>query len=721
MVNKNKKNNFNSVQQNLVLFLIIIITSQQYANDFRQTTQINWRKELYHNTLLLSTSNNTTIASTWMEYQNTLNNSPPKHITIITSKNMNRNIRASNGNISKSSQLKIIHWNSGARLWENKISEIESLLQIQKPGICVITEANIKSTLNDLDRQITGFKLILPATIQKTGHARIAMLVREDLPVQQLTHNCNEAAVVWTKIGDTSKNSIIIGGAYRQHHLLGKDYTDATWLDVQTEQELRWRKIVLAWRKLTRNRKSILIGDLNLDYLKWELPDPKQITMIEDMKDILESRGYVQLVKSYTRSRRGNADTLLDHIWTSCQERILKIYNIKTGASDHNVIGTDISLKDIKLAGHNQVKRCWKNFDPLRFTTKLRTYNWNSILQMTNVNLANSQLEDWLIDALKTEAPIKTIQTRAKFNHWLGDTTKELMKLRDSTLAKARISNLDSDWMDFKTYRNLCTKRQRNDKSQYNKATLDKLVQETNSKNFFKTSKQILGYKIASPPSSFHLDGVAVSNQKEMANAQARHYAEKITKIKNELPKVNQDPLRYLKRAFSRWRPPGGKPQFSLKSITLSETSKMIDNLSNSHAFGRDNLDASIIKVAAPVISPAITHILNLSLGTAVFPPKWKLARVIPILKGKDLDPLNPGSYRPISLLPILSKLCERSVQTQILNFLEESHQLNFDHHAYRHRTSTTTALLQMMDSVATATDANLIHGDTCARLKCRL
>ena len=130
--------------------------------------------------------------------------------------------------------------------------------------------------------------------------------------------------------------------------------------------------------------------------------------------------------------------------------------------------------------------------------------------------------------------------------------------------------------------------------------------------------------------------------------------------------------------------------------------------MSIGHAYGRDNLDSSIIKFAAPVILPALTHVINLSLGTACFPAKWKLARVVPVLKNKDLDTANPGSYRPICQLPVVSKLTERVVQSQLLSYLETSGQISMNHHSYRNKYSTTTALIQLMDSIATGTDSNL-------------
>ena len=77
--------------------------------------------------------------------------------------------------------------------------------------------------------------------------------------------------------------------------------------------------------------------------------------------------------------------------------------------------------------------------------------------------------------------------------------------------------------------------------------------------------------------------------------------------------------------------------------------------------------------------------------------------------KGKGLDPNNPQSYRPISLLPIMGKIVERILQPQILNFMENSGQLNSNHHSYRKNHSTVTAMLQISDAIFSCCDQNKI------------
>ena len=137
----------------------------------------------------------------------------------------------------------------------------------------------------------------------------------------------------------------------------------------------------------------------------------------------------------------------------------------------------------------------------------------------------------------------------------------------------------------------------------------------------------------------------------------------------------------------------------------------MIKNLKNSHAYGRDKIDAATMKMAVKFLLEPITHVINLSLTGKVFAQKWKLARILPLLKGKDQDCTNPASFRPVSQLPLIGKLTERAVQSQLLEFLERNELIGQRQHAYRAKTSTTTALLEVTDLIGTGADENKVMG----------
>ena len=167
----------------------------------------------------------------------------------------------------------------------------------------------------------------------------------------------------------------------------------------------------------------------------------------------------------------------------------------------------------------------------------------------------------------------------------------------------------------------------------------------------------------------------------------------------------NEDPLKFLKLALENWCHKDGRPELQLRKVTEIETLKYIQKLGNTSTHGIDGIDTNMIKIAATELYKPITFIINLSLMSQKCPAKWKIATVIPLYKGKQLDKMSPSSYRPISLLPALSKLTERAVQSQIVEHMNLTKQWNQNQHAYRSGHSTTSSLLQLANILFQASD----------------
>ena len=177
----------------------------------------------------------------------------------------------------------------------------------------------------------------------------------------------------------------------------------------------------------------------------------------------------------------------------------------------------------------------------------------------------------------------------------------------------------------------------------------------------------------------------------------------------NNLPKTNTNPLSWLQSAMSRWSQKGKFPSLKFNEVTLTQTIHLISELSNSTTFGTDCIDALAIKVVAPQLAPPIRHLINTSLKTSQYANKWKLSKLLPLLKSSDLNRLHPSSYRPIAILPTISKIVEKAAQMQILNYLETNRMLNWNTHAYRKGHSTTTALAEVTEKLYKAIDERKI------------
>ena len=178
-----------------------------------------------------------------------------------------------------------------------------------------------------------------------------------------------------------------------------------------------------------------------------------------------------------------------------------------------------------------------------------------------------------------------------------------------------------------------------------------------------------------------------------MVNLQNEYYVQKVCTIRNNLPQAQIDPLFTLKQKMQ-----GMNTVFSLEAVTPTEIEKIIRSLKNSKDSGIDELDTYILKLVKDIIVPAVCHIVNLSIEQKKFPTKWKIAKVVPLYKGKG-SKFDSKNFRPVAILPILSKVLERAMFLQIVKYMDSNNYFNPSHHAYRSFHSTTTAMLQMYDT----------------------
>lgn len=127
---------------------------------------------------------------------------------------------------------------------------------------------------------------------------------------------------------------------------------------------------------------------------------------------------------------------------------------------------------------------------------------------------------------------------------------------------------------------------------------------------------------------------------------------------------------------------------------------KIIRNLNNKKSMGVDNIPTIALKNLPHNFVTFLLIIFNNLLNNGYFPDKWKLAKVIPILK-KNKDPRKVSSYRPISLLPNMGKLFEILVTKSLSKFIEDNKLLPHEQFGFRLKTSTIHATTKFTSDIA--------------------
>ena len=149
---------------------------------------------------------------------------------------------------------------------------------------------------------------------------------------------------------------------------------------------------------------------------------------------------------------------------------------------------------------------------------------------------------------------------------------------------------------------------------------------------------------------------------------------------------------------------------FTFKNIDEIIVKKTINNLPTKNSCGYDDISSKNLKVIAPVIIKPLTLLINPVLNTGIFTDKLKIAKVIPIYKKGD--PQLFENYRPISLLPTISKILEKIKHKQLSSYFDEYGIFFPNQYGFRHKHSTEYASLEMIDRIINKMDSNEIPID---------
>ena len=587
---------------------------------------------------------------------------------------------------------------------------MEMLLLEKAPDLAFITEANLLEMVPEYSRHINGYSLILPKTMAHLKYSRIVLLVRNGVEVEVL-NNCMEPDIsaIWIKVGKAGRKPLVVGGVYREQHLLLQGNPNLT--DAQDLQNDRWNRTLKGWIKATKNSKSMVLGDMNLNYLHWDNP-PYNKNMIDSTKTQIETLGFTQMIREVTRSWPGKEDSIVDHFWTNDPDRVISLRNQVRAHSDHNMISTILRMKD-KIVKKQEIRsRCWKKMDIKRVKEKAKNLVWDELLLSTDINEINDILVSNILSILNIEAPMRTVQVRKNFKNWVSEDLKIKLKERDDCREKARKSGDENDWTLYKRKRNDCTRETKKTKNDFYKNLFENLQEENDSKKIHRITKNLLGWDNDLGPKKFLSQGKLIRSPKELANLQLKHYEDKVNTLITNLQKVPGTPglaEEKLLQALESWPQRTLIPKFKFRKISILETSRIVSELSNSTSCGQDEIDSNFIKLILPSLLIPINHLVNTSLSTSTFANKWRISQIHPLLKDKDLNQLDPGSYRPVSMLSTLSKITERAAQLQLLQFMENTGQINNNGHAYRKGMSTTTAIAEMSDELHRATECRKI------------
>ena len=140
-----------------------------------------------------------------------------------------------------------------------------------------------------------------------------------------------------------------------------------------------------------------------------------------------------------------------------------------------------------------------------------------------------------------------------------------------------------------------------------------------------------------------------------------------------------------------------------MQPTDIYEIKNVVTNLKTKCTVGFDSSSTKLIQQTIREITIPLRHIINQSFVTGVVPENLKVAKVIPIYKSGNKNVFN--NYRPISILPALSKIMENIVCNRLVNYLEKYNILYKHQYGFRSKHSTIHPILHLRKDIADAND----------------
>ena len=438
---------------------------------------------------------------------------------------------------------------------------------------------------------------------------------------------------------------------------------------------------------LAKSKPMFLFGDTNFDMLDMRKPG------VAAYSQMLQDYNLTQMIGSSTHP--GMKPSLLDHLVTNTPELVFDAKVVACDISDHDLITAQVKGTRVRRRPVEITVRATRDLCPDALRLDMLLDDWTPMYAAVDPEEKFGKfLEVWNRNIDK-HMPLIRIRARHPPCPWLVNNTELRQKMTERDRAwrlKDRYPNADTRER-YKRCRNDVKRAQYSACSSYFKQTFQNRRHTTwaNIKRYFMAGKKSKKDG-AEPP-----EGLS-----QWADKLNDHFASVGPSVASSLSaaattceKLTPRPPRVCANTFR------------VTPATLPEMSAALKRMGTSRACGTDGVTIQMLRMTFPVIGPHLLNVLNCSLSTGQVPKIWKMAIIQPVFKSGDRS--DPGNYRPISIVSVIAKLCERIVCTQLEQYLHDNSILYAQQYGFRHNHSTELAMLDAITKITDEIDAGRI------------
>ena len=499
-------------------------------------------------------------------------------------------------------------------------------------------------------------------------------LARPDLNVK-IKDEAVELETYWTEIILDNQPNRLIGVIYRH-----PKKNDKTCIEILNDTLNKIKK---------ENKKILLAGDFNYDLLKHET-NPN----ISDFLHMMLDNGFQPCITEPTRIVSGNKPSLVDNIFSNSIETCSS-GNLFDKISDHLPSFVIIQTIKNKPKIKSTRRRNMKNFDIGHFQADLLLL----LREIQNFVNPGDAEQAYLFFHKKYQAivnkhaPLQTLtrkQQELERKPWITKGILTSIRVKAKIFKQFKKSQNHVHYKKFKLYRDTINSLLRKSKKQFYKKYFAEHI--NNMKKTWTGINTILHRQNKQKHSDIFLNisGKLFTDQKTVVDKMNNYFINVAENLAEKIPKPTTKYQDYLNNP--------NEHSIFLAEVVPHEIDEIIKSLGSNKSGDLYGITSNIVKLGGPVLTQILTILFNKSLSNGVFPSPLKNAKVVPIHKGDSIFELS--NYRPISLLPIFSKILEKIMYSRVISFVKKHNLLYQYQFGFQHGMSTEFAVNSLVNNI---------------------
>ena len=534
-----------------------------------------------------------------------------------------------------------------------KFHDLTYLIQ-DKLDILVVGETKLDNSFPEKQFMISGFKKPYRLDRNKYGGG-VMIYVRGDIPSQQLEkHNISKnVETIFVEI-NLRKNKLLLVGTYHSTNTV-----------YGTSDEVFLEKMGLALDVYSNYDKFLLAGDFNVE---------EGENCLDDFMDEFHAKN---LVKDPTCFKNPNNPTCIDLFVTNSYRSFQNTTTISTGLSDfHKMIVTVLKTTFPKAKPNVVTYRDFSNYRKEDFENELK-------INLESEGQKNYEsFENVFLNTFNSYAPLKKKVIRANQKPYVTKEMRKAIMLRSQLENKFYQYVTEENWNSLKRQRNYCNRLYKRERKRYYSNLNLKNIND--NKKFWNTMKPLFGDKGGVKDNIVLVkDEEIISEEADVAQTFNDFFSNTVKSmgiIENKCL-LTENTKGGVEGAIKMYEIHPSiisikehvkvDSQFSFYPVSIEDIQSEINNLNSKKAGTFMNIPTKQLKQVCNVVCEPLMEIWNEEvIQNKNFPAKLKLADISPIYK--KMQNILVENYRPVSVLPVVSKVFERIMDKQTNIYIEK-------------------------------------------------